>query len=152
MKSLRKTQNDDDQFNELKVTPEFQRFVAKKLSQLLDAQLTEKITNKHRKTIKKRKSDSGDGGVKLLKKSHVYLDIDFVPEAPTVDRKARRKRRKIDDEDDELEKVKAAAVEPERILAQTDIKHWAKLCTKPHFKYKQNETGSLVLVDDKKFE
>lgn len=58
------------------------------------------------------------------------------------------RQRKDDLKKSEAEKVREAAVEPETILAKKDVKHWAKLYTKPHFRYNANEEGELVLNDD----
>lgn len=140
--SLRKRQDEDDQFNELKVTPEFQKFVASKLSQILDKQLSSYSEVSDEKPRKKRKIK---GGVKLLSSSQVYLDVNCVEVEPVFKKVPIKKR---PSESDEAEMVREAAVTPETILKKEELKHWSKLYTKPHFKYKANATGDLILIDD----
>lgn len=143
-KSLRKTEEDANQFNnDLGVTPEFQKFVAKKLTQLLDETLIEQEI--HGKVRKKRKIK---GGVKLLKQSEVFLDADYVENPIILPKQDRLKAKTKNDSQDEMERIREAAVEPEGILSGDDVKHWTKLYTKPHFKYKKNSTGNLVLIDE----
>lgn len=140
LKSLRKIQDEDDQFNELKVTPEFQKFVAGKLEQLLDKQLS--TCTRNEKPAKKHKTN---GGVKLLRDSQVYLDTE---QSEPIHRKVQIGRGRKDDSKSETEKVREAAVDVERILGKEEVKHWAKLYTKPHFRYKANQKGELVLSDE----
>lgn len=116
--------------------------------QLLDKKLSSATTtHTPENNIAKRRKING--GVKLLRDSQVYLDIDYVQQSESVHRKVRieRRRENGDMQISEEEKVREAAVEPESILEKVDIKHWAKLYTKPHFKYKANEQGHLVLAD-----
>lgn len=90
--------------------------------------------------MKKRK---GEVGVKLLRNSAVFLDVDAVESEPQH-RKKKIERRKVECETAD---VREAAVDPERILSKKDIKDWAKLYTKPHFEYRKNARGDLVLVE-----
>lgn len=140
MRSLRKIQEEDDQFNELHVTPQFQKYIAGKLSQILDKKLADTLSESQ--TIEQKHTvgcgSSSGGGVKLLRSSKNFLDIDFV-ENNTPKRK-RVKQKQLNSED-----FKEAAVEPQHILNQIEIKHWTKLYTKPHFVYKKNTaTGEFV--------
>lgn len=149
--SLRKTQDDDtNKFNnELNVTPEFQKFVAKKLSQILEKQLSKDFDiTANTKSIRKCKKDTKSSGVKLLHASKHYLDVDADAENDGTRRKQVKLGKRHDDADDR-EKCKEAAVDPQKILNREEIKHWAKSHSKPHFVYRKNAAGEFVLLETK---
>ncbi|VEN49443.1 unnamed protein product [Callosobruchus maculatus] len=71
--SLRKSKDEDEQFNLFKVTPQFQQYVAKQLDRILDSSLKYK-TFKVADETRKRKTKQCGGGVKLFSSSDSVLD------------------------------------------------------------------------------
>ncbi|KAH1011689.1 hypothetical protein HUJ04_001007 [Dendroctonus ponderosae] len=145
--SLRKTQDEDEQFNLFRVTPEFQQHVAKHLSQIIEdklQKLTKIVENKDSvPTQKKRKA-----GVKLFSNSDKVLKVikvnnlekQCLPRARPLNLK--RAYEPIDES-----ALKEVAVSSEDILSQKETKSWSNRSKAPVYHYKQSSDGQLVLVE-----
>lgn len=131
--------NEEDSCNTLKVTPQFQKHIAKRLTKLLDKKLHDLISNKptqnEMQETKKLKSC-----VKLFTNSTHYIKL----EKP---HKVARKRKLEDVSSDNEEKCKSVAVSGKDILNQIDTKHWSKRSKAKIYKYKKNNKGELVTTD-----
>lgn len=147
--SLRYMEEEEDRIhNELRVTPAFQKHVAKHLSKLLDSHLdtdekSEEDSNFPKQTrsilkAKRSKRSSGleansSGGVRLFGASAVFLsNLNIVP-APPSRRKRRRKVARFtsdsdssseDSENENMKKMSAAAVSADWILKGEAVKGW----------------------------
>uniref|UniRef100_A0A1B6MJD6 Protein CUSTOS n=1 Tax=Graphocephala atropunctata TaxID=36148 RepID=A0A1B6MJD6_9HEMI len=126
--SLRNTDNElRDQSSMvigLNVTPEFQRFVAKHLSVLLDKQLKEVELTKPRC---EKKSKRKKKGVRLLHTSSSYLDVEDVEDISVVHNAKRKSRAEPDvDSEEESARVRETAVSAEWVMNGEATKGWAK--------------------------
>lgn len=142
--SLRKNKDDDEQFNILGVTPEFQNYIAKHLSIILDKKL-ERVTKSKFTNQKYLKSNTA-GGIKLFSSSTIFIE-DSVAEF-NVKRACFKKQQKnfqklIVDKDD----FKNLAVSAEQILLKEDLKYWSNRSKGQVFSYKKNKNGQLMLVE-----
>ncbi|CAG9770079.1 unnamed protein product [Ceutorhynchus assimilis] len=146
--SLRKQQDDDEQFNLFRVTPEFQNYVAKHLSKTLEEEL-QKVLKSVKDTCLKKKARKS-GGIKLLSNSEKFLRIDksssvnnrSLESAQLVRKKILKKVEDIDEAE-----LKRVVVEPADILSKKDTKCWSTRSKAPIFNYKKNSEGSLVLIE-----
>lgn len=146
--SLRSRKDEDEQFNDLDVTPQFRKHVADKLSEIIERRLTKQIRHVYDdEPVLKSETESG---IRLFRESRVHLKTD-VDDIPTVKaKKPKIQRRNCEDAIvRESERIKEAAVDPEKVLSQDEVKFWAKTNTKPHFRYRKDENGQFSLVEPK---
>lgn len=138
--SLRNTKDDDKFFSDhrsIQVTPEFQKFVAKKLEsaleRFLDGSESNTIEKKSLKTKrKKRNKVSMNSGIKLFKSSADVLkefqgDISEGENGTKVitKKKTGTNSIKIYNETEELEKARTVAVDPDVVLNGKDTAAWS---------------------------
>nr|CAI5823996.1 unnamed protein product [Callosobruchus analis] len=150
--SLRKSKDEDEQFNIFKVTPQFQQYVAKHLDRILDSSLKYKQFRIADETCRKRRKHTS-GGVKLFSSSDSVLDdrgIDAeedqsrVHEIYSLHRPDRYKKLKVKVDEEALKEV---VVTGSDILSRESIKHWSRRGKAPIYEYKKQENGHLVLVE-----
>ncbi|XP_050302560.1 uncharacterized protein LOC126740530 [Anthonomus grandis grandis] len=145
--SLRKVQDDDEQFNLFRVTPEFQIYVAKHLSRALEEKLLTLL--KPMKSIENSKVKKHKSGVKLFRDSKKFLKIEkydasLVLNKQTISVKPRKHIQKVDEED-----IKSLAISPEIILNKTETEHWSTRSKAPVYSYKRVSNGTLTLIEPK---
>uniref|UniRef100_A0A1B6JJH1 Protein CUSTOS n=1 Tax=Homalodisca liturata TaxID=320908 RepID=A0A1B6JJH1_9HEMI len=127
--SLRNT--DNEQYDQstvigLKVTPEFQNYVAKHLSILIDKQLKEvELTKpKREKKLNKKKKK----GVRLLHSSSSFLDAEDPEDYSVVHNAKRRFRPEVEvDSDEESARVRETAVSADWVVNGEATKGWVKI-------------------------
>lgn len=166
--SLRHVEEEVDRIhNELRVTPSFQKHVAKHLSQFIDKQIDisetsndDAETTNTRNILKGKRNrncndaSAGQTGVRLFGASAVFLSELNI----AIDTTRRKKRkRKIasfstdssseDSDSDSMQKLSAAAVSPDWILSGAATKGWAVRNGKVE-KCTINKSGKLVSVND----
>ncbi|XP_057670271.1 protein CUSTOS-like [Diorhabda carinulata] len=145
--SLRKTVDENEQFNFLKVTPEFQKYVAKQLSFILDKQLEKNINYAVEDKVDRKKKKT-TSGVKLFYNSDKLLKAGKSEELP-IEKPVKKfavKRNILVKEED----LKSITVSGAEILSQKDIKYWSnRTKSKKLFNYKQDKNGTLQLVESK---
>lgn len=149
---MRYKKETDDQFNTLNVTPEFQNFVAKRLSDFLEQQLKSRLEVK--KNVTETKCRKLKTGVKLFHDSNCYLEV---TESENVNNglTTKIKRPKITkrscdtDNQNESAKVNEVAVSPEYILNKTETKHWSNRSKAPVFNYRKISSGELIYIAPK---
>ncbi|CAH0551365.1 unnamed protein product [Brassicogethes aeneus] len=141
--SLRKSKDEDEQFNLFHVTPEFRNYVAKHLSKLLEENLKKKLISVSDKCEKKKKRK---GGVKLLRNSEVFIKI-----SKNKDEAIERKRKDIlpcVSQDVSENELKIIAVSGDDILERKGVESWCKRTKKKPFKYKKVKNGTFQYVPD----
>nr|CAH7727003.1 unnamed protein product [Callosobruchus chinensis] len=148
--SLRKSKDEDEQFNLFKVTPQFRQHVAKHLDRILDSSLKYKELKVADETYKK-KTKQCCGGVKLFSSSERVLDLLDAekkrPEVHEIDSLKRADRyRKLKVKVDE-ESLREVVVTGEDILSRESTKQWSRRGKAPIFEYKKQENGQFVLVE-----
>ncbi|KAI4454320.1 integrator complex subunit 2 [Holotrichia oblita] len=143
--SLRPIKDDQEQFNLLDVTPEFQKFVAKRLGEYLEKDLQKRLTfdikYKPRKRCKK-------AGVKLFRNSSDFISLkkDIVDELKL--KRVEIKRRTIESDDTgESAKIKSCAVDPNDILSRRETEFWTPRRKGEVFDYKRTQNGQLVSIE-----
>lgn len=155
MKSLRNTNNDDDdQFSTFKVTPQFQNYVARHLEKMLEESLSKQLKSypSNAEDIPKRKRKKCR--IKLLSDSKHCLkvtdqNVDNTELVNSINAKnAKYRMNKNYDSDEDLDKFKTVAVSPETILAQTEVSHWAKRRKRQVFAYKKLKDGKLHNLEE----
>lgn len=120
--SLRPQMNKEQQHNELRVTPEFQAFVAKHLVRIIDRQLEEFQGDLSSSLVQNGDAKGQpDGGIQLFASSSSYLSVDTVPSY----KKGKRQVAQEEDED-ELEKCRAVAVSPQWVMSGKGTSGWEK--------------------------
>ncbi|EFA03353.1 hypothetical protein TcasGA2_TC013338 [Tribolium castaneum] len=135
--SLRRSKDEDEQFNLFRVSPEFQNYVAKHLSQILDKLLKERLETKNYENYvkpKRRKS-----GIKLLRDSVHCISVKTRDVAPQV-----KKRQVEEDESDNEAKFRAVAVSADDILSKKDTKHWSTRSKAPVYAYYKTQQGLIL--------
>ncbi|XP_044739150.1 uncharacterized protein LOC123300619 [Chrysoperla carnea] len=131
---------DLDEFSILKVTPEFQEFVAKNLRKLLDKEIDLYTSQNDPKA-----TDNNTGGIKLFSNSTVILkdnenyDLEISSKKP--------KKTSNENEIDLDEQIKSVAVSPDDILSKKDTLFWSKRTKRKPFVYKKLSNGKLELVE-----
>ncbi|XP_026822653.1 uncharacterized protein LOC113560786 [Rhopalosiphum maidis] len=141
--SLRNVIEDDvHNHNFIKVTPEFQEYVAKSLFKHLESQITEK-KSKHIK----HKVDNTDKsiGIHLFNGSPKLLNSSL--DEPTI---AVKRKRHIKNTSDELilQRASEMAVSPEWILNKSAIQGWEKVTKGKIMKVKSNREGTFDIIND----
>ncbi|XP_044267899.1 protein CUSTOS-like [Tribolium madens] len=134
--SLRRSKDEDDQFNLFRVSPEFQNYVAKHLSQILDKMLKDRFETKNYENFikpKRRKSR-----IKLLRDSPHYISVKIRKVMPQV------KKSEVEDESDNEAKFRTVVVSPDDILSKKDTKHWSTRSKAPVYTYYQTEQGLIL--------
>lgn len=146
--SLRKVQDEDEQFNLFRVTPEFQNHVAKHLSKALEQKLQKLLTSAtHIDNIPRKKRRKSC--VKLFKSSKKFLKIDKNNIEDTSSDKTNLVHRpfsKVGEQVDET-LLKQVAVDPQAILSKKDTKFWSNRSKAPIYNYRKSSEGSLVLIE-----
>ncbi|XP_054266612.1 uncharacterized protein LOC128988886 [Macrosteles quadrilineatus] len=113
--------------NGLDVTPEFQKYVAKHLSKMLDQNLKE-VDLTRKLGIVKRKTSEEHIGVRLLYSSHKFISTEKVVDtsgAHNANYKKQARPKDIDSEE-ENNRVSQSAVSSEWILSGEAVKGWVK--------------------------
>ncbi|XP_060848761.1 uncharacterized protein LOC132928242 [Rhopalosiphum padi] len=141
--SLRNVIEDDvHNHNFIKVTPEFQEYVAKSLFKHLESQIIEK-KSKH----KKHKVDNTDEsiGIHLFNGSPKLLNSSL--DEPTI---AVKRKRHIKNTSDDLilQRASEMAVSPEWILNKGAIQGWEKVTKGKIMKVKSNREGTFDIIND----
>lgn len=134
--SLRRSKDEDEQFNLFRVSPEFRNYVAKYLSSLMDKILKERLeTNNYDNYIKPKRRKSR---IRLLRDSPHFISL------KTKEITQIKKKNESDDEVDVFDKCRAVAVNPDDILSQKETKYWSTRSKAPVFSYCKTDEG-LVL-------
>lgn len=142
--SLRKTKEEDNQFNFFGVTPEFQNYIAKNLATILDKKLNQLVepVNSHEEIPK----GNSEGGIKLFSDSKNFIEISQCPVDKVIyglknaKKTVRRHHIKIDE-------LKNLVVSGETVLAQEDLKYWSSRTKGKVFYYAKSDNGQLVLKE-----
>ncbi|XP_066262022.1 uncharacterized protein [Euwallacea similis] len=146
--SLRKSQEEDGQFRLFRVTPEFQNYVAKHLSSLLEKRLQKVLTTVDSDSIPTKKSCKSR--VRLFKNSQRFLkvaktnndSVQHIVKESLVKRPQKLSFHGIDEAD-----LQVLAVNPEDILSGKTTKFWSTRSKTSVFHYKQSSNGKLTLVE-----
>ncbi|CAH1959373.1 unnamed protein product [Acanthoscelides obtectus] len=145
--SLRKCKDEDEQFNLLKVTPQFQQYVSKQLDTILDSSLKYKKLKVSTATVDcKRSTKEYSGGVKLFHTSETVLDdssVDF-EDISSKSFSIEYKKLKVDVDEESFKEV---VVTGEDILSRESTKHWSKRGKAPMFEYKKQKNGQITLIE-----
>jgi hypothetical protein len=139
--SLRRNKDDEEQFNVVRVSPEFRDHVAKHLSNMLEELLQKKLSHKTTNYDSYIKPKRRKSGIKLFRDSSHYVKLKSKAETVPV-KKNNTKKTENSDEDDE--KFKCVAVHATDILTQKETKHWSTRSKAPVYAYTQTKNG-LVL-------
>lgn len=125
------------------VTPEFQKYIAKQLSLILDKKLEKlsKSTNSNEKSFEKHNK----GGIKLLSSSNSFLEIDCesnsnINTSTKIKRTAAKPYIK-------KEEYKNLIISGEAVLAKEEIKYWSTRTKGKIFRYSKDAKGQLVLKE-----
>uniref|UniRef100_A0A6P7F842 Protein CUSTOS n=1 Tax=Diabrotica virgifera virgifera TaxID=50390 RepID=A0A6P7F842_DIAVI len=146
--SLRQKEDENEQFNNFKITPECQEYIAKHLCLLLDKKLENefKYATDDTEVKSKRKKI---GGVKLFSKSEKPIKIEKLPSNivaltfKPVNRTVTKYSAPVN-----LDDLRAITVSGKDILLQKDIKHWSnRTKSSKFFQYKQTNNGTLELQE-----
>lgn len=131
------------------MTPEFQNFVAKRLSNFLEDQLSLRLQTNKNKT--KKKTTKLKTGVKLFRKSTNYLEAPETTSAqckPSTFKKHSIRKRSCDsDFTDESTKISEAAVSPDFILSKKEVQQWSNRSKAPVFRYHKEPSGELKYIE-----
>lgn len=135
-------EDDGHNHNFIKVTPEFQEFVAKSLFKHLESEIIEK-----KKKHKKLKIDNTDEsrGIHLFNGSAKLLNSSL--DEPTTEIKRKRHLKNTSDEVI-LQRASETAVSPEWILNRDAVQGWAKVTKGKIMKVKSNREGTFDIIDD----
>lgn len=143
--SLRNCRDEVEQFNTFGVTPEFQKYIGKHLSVILDEKLGNITKSKVSNKISVKNETQPIGGIKLFSDSEHFLEL----KESQVESKNKyvKKTRKYSAKLQITEKdFKNLAVSGEAILKKEDLKYWSKRTKGKVFFYKKNN-GQLMLVE-----
>lgn len=135
--------DNDAQFrNELRVTPEFRKYVGKQLSQILDGvldeTLSEELSPPPQQTKRKQKQRQHEG-IKLLRSSKSVLNEETIKGTSSAKRRPHRTSDK-----DLINKCRLVAVSGADILSQNDTKFWSTRSKAPIVNYYKTKSGLLV--------
>lgn len=139
--SLRPSKEDDDNFNILRTTPEFQKHIAKHLTNLLDKKLGKKIKLDFSEQNLRKKQRVG--GIKLFSDSKYYLDSCGDEIKVFKKDKYPKKYKQLITE----EQLQNLAVSGETIIQKKDTKHWSNRTKGKVFFYKKNNHGEFNIVE-----
>lgn len=139
---MRNSKDEDAQFNIFGVTPEFQKYIGKHLSAILDKKLEKCIESEifNGKPIEKHIS----GGIKLFSNSENFLETPEYQSDSNINLRNRKKpleKLPINKED-----LKNLAVSGEAILQKEDLKYWSTRTKGKVFSYKKIDNGQLILI------
>ncbi|XP_072388200.1 uncharacterized protein [Diabrotica undecimpunctata] len=141
-------QRENDQFNNFKVTPEFQEYIARRLCWLLDKKLENefKYATDGTEVKSKRKKI---GGIKLFSKSEKLITIGKTPNNivalafKPVNRTVGKYSAPVN-----LDDLRYITVSGKDILLQKDITYWSnRTKSSKFFQYKQINNGTLELQE-----
>lgn len=151
-KSLRPVKEDfNSQFSMLKVTPEFQKYVAKQLAKILEASLQKRLSDLSENPVKRLKRKRIKDRVKLLSNSEMFLDVTADLKENLVNRGIENRPeiipRDVINEEEQKDRLKSVVVNGNYILSQEELKTWApRNKTKYNVThYKQNKNCQLIL-------
>ncbi|XP_001951035.1 uncharacterized protein LOC100168536 [Acyrthosiphon pisum] len=135
-------EDDGHNHNFIKVTPEFQEFVAKSLFKHLESQIIEK-----KKKHKKLKIDNTDEskGIHLFNGSPKLL---FSPLDETTTEIKRKRHLKNTSDEVILQRASETAVSSEWILNRNAVQGWAKVTKGKVMKVKSNHEGTFDIIND----
>lgn len=143
--SLRPVKDDQEQFNLLDVTPEFQKFVAKRLGDYLEKELQKRLASKIEYKPKRKRKETG---IKLLSNSKSYISLKEENCGTLNAKKMEIRQRTIDHENvDEDVKVKSCAVSPDDVLNKKGTEFWTERRKSEVFCYKRTKNGQLVCIE-----
>ncbi|XP_055709925.1 uncharacterized protein LOC129805772 [Phlebotomus papatasi] len=149
LKSERYLPEAEEVDKELPVTESMQKFMSKKLSDLV-AKQTYFVEESPRKKVSASPNDSG---IRLLKDSQVYVKEENISneqmELPRAPKK--KKKPKISDELTENEKVQQSAICPDIILNQEDIRHWDTKTKGKIFHYREKKSKLYLQEPENEF-
>lgn len=143
--SLRKSINEDEQFNLFRVTPEFRNYVAKHLSAFLEKDLQKVLHQVQTEQVSHKKKHNC--GIKLFKTSTVKIkkfEADDIDQSKIPQRFALKKNAINVNKDD----LKQIAISGEEILKGKGTEHWSKRVKRKPFVYQKEKNGTLVNVSD----
>lgn len=125
------------------MTPEFQKYIAKHLTTILDKKLNKMSTliNSNEELPEKH----NEGGVKLLSNSVNFVDIECQLNENINSYRKRKKSTKTPYI--KKENLKNLAVSAEAILAKEDIKFWSTRTKGKIFHYLKDDTGQFLLKE-----
>lgn len=147
--SLRITKDENEQFNFLKVTPEFRNFVAKHLTKLLDNKLERELEyDAYNREIKRKRKNSG---VRLFSHSKKLLKVgeNLTRNINLCTNKTRINTVLKQDIVATDEDLRILAVSGEYILSKKDTEHWSNRSKSETFTYKKNKNGKLEIIEPK---
>lgn len=139
--SLRKCRDEDEQFNTFGVTPEFQKYIGKHLSVILDAKLGNITKSKVSNKIPIKNETQTIGGIKLFSDSEHFLDQ--VESNNKYVKNTRKYSGKVQISEKDFKNL---AVSGEAILKKEDLKYWSKRTKGKVFSYRK-DNGQLMLVE-----
>lgn len=147
--SLRITKDENEQFNFLKVTPEFRNFVAKHLTKLLDNKLERELEyDAYNREIKRKRKNSG---VRLFSHSKKLLKVgeNLTRNINLCTNKTRINTVLKQDIVATDEDLRILAVSGEYILSKKDTEPWSNRSKSETFTYKKNKNGKLEIIEPK---
>ncbi|XP_049879010.1 uncharacterized protein LOC126375945 [Pectinophora gossypiella] len=130
-------------YNDVKVPAEMQKRIGAKMSAVINKNV--EFIDVQQNGIKKHKIK---GGVKLFKDSKGFLSCEEVKDTYTEihnkESKKMLKKRKIEDELDESEKISGVAVSGEYVLSKEETKLWKSRRKEKLFKYKSKGKSKVL--------
>ncbi|KAJ8981953.1 hypothetical protein NQ317_002126 [Molorchus minor] len=144
--SLRVLNDEGDQFNFLKVTPEFQNTLPRNYQKFLDADLNQRLTDK--KIVKRDGKETAKGGIKLFANSkHFIRPLERLNKTNTevvnnvnLKKVPRYNKLKVKVPEEALREV---AVSPGDILSKKGVNSWSTRTKAPVFKYKSDQKRQI---------
>ncbi|XP_076644753.1 uncharacterized protein LOC143354489 [Halictus rubicundus] len=139
-KSLRPDLEQKEKFENFGVTPSFQKYVAKKLDEIIEKSIKIKNKIEHDSVATSTESSDNNSGIKLLSSS-----VEFLTAEEQLEELPRKRKAKVSiDENATMLKCREVAVDPGKILSKSDTKAWTSKRGEPEFKYKKLKNGTLV--------
>lgn len=144
--SLRKCKDENEQFNTLGVTPEFQKYIGKQLSAILDEKLEKIIKSKVSNEKPVNGNNQTAGGIKLFSDSEYFLELNENQVDGNIKhvKNTRKLTKKLQINEEDL---KSLAVSGEAILKKEDLKYWSNRTKGKVFSYKKVNNGQLMLIE-----
>lgn len=141
--SLRKCKEENVQIKLSGITPEFQEYLAKYLSIILEEKLEKStecvISNK------KKKKKCRVGGIKLFSSSNNF--IEFTGFEVNINKYSKNKKKHLKEIPVSKEDFKNLAVSGNTILQKEDVKYWSNRNKGKVFCYRKNNDGQLIFIE-----
>lgn len=144
--SLRKCRDEDEQFNTFGVTPEFQKYIGKHLSAILDKKIEKNTISKVFNTICIKNESQAIGGIKLFSDSEYFLELKEY-QVESNNNYVKHIRTHANKSHISKEDFRNLAVSGESILKKEDLKYWSKRTKGKIFSYKKLDNGQLMFLE-----